>query len=113
MAAVTPDASSWSKRLEQLLQGRDLSAPEASSLMQAWLAEELSPVQTGAFLAALRAKGMVADELAAMAFVLREACPLPCDRPNLRWWIPVAPEETGLTPSTFPQPWLSRLPPSG
>ena len=82
MAAVTPDASSWSKRLEQLLQGRDLSAPEASSLMQAWLAEELSPVQTGAFLAALRAKGMVADELAAMASVLREACPLPCARPD-------------------------------
>ena len=25
-----------------------------------------------------------------------------------QWWIPVAPEETGLTPSTFPQPWLSR-----
>jgi anthranilate phosphoribosyltransferase len=82
MAAVTPDASSWSKRLEQLLQGRDLSAPEASSLMQAWLAEELSPVQTGAFLAALRAKGMVADELAAMASVLRGACPLPCARPD-------------------------------
>ena len=82
MTAVTPDASSWSKRLEQLLQGRDLSAPEASSLMQAWLAEELSPVQTGAFLAALRAKGMVADELAAMASVLREACPLPCARPD-------------------------------
>ena len=51
--------------------------------MQAWLAEELSPVQTGAFLAGLRAKGMVADELAAMASVLRGACPLPCDRPNL------------------------------
>merc|ERR1711965_1135143 len=50
---------------------------------QAWLAEELSPVQTGAFLAALRAKGMVADELAAMASVLREACPLPCARPDL------------------------------
>ena len=50
---------------------------------RAWLAEELSPVQTGAFLAGLRAKGMVADELAAMASVLRGACPLPCDRPEL------------------------------
>ena len=51
--------------------------------MQAWLAEELTPVQTGAFLAALRAKGMVAAELAAMAKVLRDACPLPCERPDL------------------------------
>ena len=82
MAAV-PSTISWPQRLEQLLQGQDLSASEASSLMQAWLAEELSPVQTGAFLAGLRAKGMVADELAAMASVLRGACPLPCDRPNL------------------------------
>jgi len=82
MAAVHSTIS-WPQRLEQLLQGQDLSASEASSLMQAWLAEELSPVQTGAFLAGLRAKGMVADELAAMASVLRGACPLPCDRPNL------------------------------
>ena len=81
--AALPSTISWPQRLEQLLQGQDLSATAAASLMQAWLAEELSPVQTGAFLAGLRAKGMVADELAAMASVLRGACPLPCDRPEL------------------------------
>ena len=70
MAAV-PSTISWPQLLEQLLQGQDLSASEASSLMQAWLAEELSPVQTCAFLAGLRAKGMVADELAAMAKIGR------------------------------------------
>jgi anthranilate phosphoribosyltransferase len=81
--AELPSTISWPQRLEQLLQGQDLSATAAASVMQAWLAEELSPVQTGAFLAGLRAKGMVADELAAMASVLRGACPLPCDRPEL------------------------------
>jgi anthranilate phosphoribosyltransferase len=81
--AALPSTISWPQRLEQLLQGQDLSAAAAEALMQAWLAEELSPVQTGAFLAGLRAKGMVADELAAMASVLRGACPLPCDRPEL------------------------------
>ena len=81
--AALPSTISWPQRLEQLLQGQDLSATAAASLMQAWLAEELSHVQTGAFLAGLRAKGMVADELAAMASVLRGACPLPCDRPEL------------------------------
>ena len=80
---MTADVPSWPALLEQLLQGQALSASEATQLMRAWLAEELTPVQTGAFLAGLRAKGVVADELAAMAAVLREACPLPCPRPDL------------------------------
>ena len=71
------------RSLGPLLQGNNLSSDEATALMRAWLAEELEPVQTGAFLAGLRAKGMVADELAAMAAVLREACPPPCARPDL------------------------------
>jgi len=77
------DVPSWPALLEQLLQGEALSAIQATQLMQAWLAEELTPVQTGGFLAGLRAKGLVAEELAAMAAVLREACPLPCPRPDL------------------------------
>ena len=80
---MTADVLSWPALLEQLLQGQALSGSEATQLMRAWLAEELTPVQTGAFLAGLRAKGVVADELAAMAAVLREACPLPCPRPDL------------------------------
>jgi anthranilate phosphoribosyltransferase len=69
--------------LEQLLQGTSLSGEQATALMQAWLAEELEPVNTGALLAALRAKGVNGEELAAMAAVLREACPLPGPRPDL------------------------------
>ena len=70
---MTPESPSWPHLLEQLLRGEALTAPQATQLMQAWLAEELTPVQTGAFLAGLRAKPPVADELAAMAAVLREA----------------------------------------
>ena len=80
---MSSDTRSWSPCLDHLLQGNNLSSDEATALMRAWLAEELEPVQTGAFLAGLRAKGMVADELAAMAAVLRDACPLPCARPDL------------------------------
>lgn len=69
--------------LEQLLQGTSLSGEQATALMQAWLAEELEPVNTGALLAALRAKGVNGEELAAMAAVLRQACPLPGPRPDL------------------------------
>ena len=79
MAAVT----SWPALLEQLLQGQSLQADQATALMQAWLAEELEPVLTGALLAALRAKGVNGEELAAMAQVLRQAAPLPCPRPDL------------------------------
>ena len=80
---MTSSTVSWSALLETVIQGQNLSSDQATALMQAWLSEALTPVQTGAFLAALRSKGMVADELAAMASVLREACPLPCPRPDL------------------------------
>ena len=79
---MSPASPSWSGLLELLLCGESLSAAQATDLMQAWLSESLTPVQTGAFLAGLRAKGMEAEELAAMAMVLREACPLPCARPD-------------------------------
>ena len=65
---------SWPEILEIILQGKDLSDVQAGALMNAWLKEELDPVQTGAFLAAFRAKGATGQELAAMAKVLREAC---------------------------------------
>ncbi|QPN59247.1 anthranilate phosphoribosyltransferase [Synechococcus sp. CBW1002] len=69
--------------LEQLLAGRDLSGEQATALMRAWLEEQLEPVQTGALLASLRAKGVNGEELAALAEVLRQACPLPGPRPPL------------------------------
>ena len=73
---------SWSALLESLLQGHSLSEPEARALMEGWLAEEIPAVLTGALLAALRAKGVNGEELAAMAAVLRQACPLPGQRPD-------------------------------
>ncbi len=73
----------WPALLEQVLAGRSLSAEQAAMLMRGWLADELEPVLTGAFLAALRAKGVSGEELAAMAAVLRQACPLPAARPAL------------------------------
>tara|TARA_Y100001968_G_scaffold190312_1_gene174364 strand:+ start:564 stop:1595 length:1032 start_codon:yes stop_codon:yes gene_type:complete len=73
----------WPKVLDKLLEGEDLSSHLAAGLMQAWLSEELQPVQTGAFLAALRSKGVIGSELSAMAEVLRESCSLPCPLPDL------------------------------
>ena len=73
---------SWPQLLDRLLQGGKLSDGEATGLMEAWLAESLTPVQTGGFLAALRARGTDGTELAAMARVLRQACPLPGPRPE-------------------------------
>ncbi|WP_320667553.1 anthranilate phosphoribosyltransferase [Prochlorococcus sp. MIT 1307] len=75
--------TSWPELLEMLIQGKDLSDDQATSLISAWLQEELTPVQTGAFLAALRVKGPTGEELAAMAKVLRKACSLPCSIPEI------------------------------
>ena len=74
---------SWPAVLESLLAGEALSSDAAALLMRGWLAEAIPPVLTGALLAALRAKGVNGEELAAMAQVLREACPQPAGRPQL------------------------------
>ncbi|MCY3536666.1 MAG: anthranilate phosphoribosyltransferase [Cyanobacteria bacterium MAG IRC3_bin_20] len=73
----TPQPLSWSSLLEQLLVGQPLEPRQAKVLMGAWLREELTPVQTGAFLAALRCKGLQGTELAAMAQVLKAAAVSP------------------------------------
>jgi len=72
----------WPRLLEQLLAGQDLEPVQAAALMEGWLAGAVEPVLTGALLAALRAKGVRAPELAAMAAVLREAAPIPLGRPD-------------------------------
>ena len=69
--------------LNILLEGRNLDDINARSLMKRWLNEEISDVQTGAFLAALRAKGCSGVELYSMAEELLNACELPFPRPNL------------------------------
>ena len=73
----TPRQPSWSSLLEQLLVAKPLLPHQAKALMGAWLGEDLTPVQTGAFLAALRCKGLQGTELAAMAQVLQEAAVSP------------------------------------
>ena len=79
MAPSTP----WPALLEQLLQDRPLQAEQAEQLMRGWLDEAIEPVLTGALLAALRARQPGGEALAAMARVLRQACPLPGPRPDL------------------------------
>ena len=69
--------------LNILLDGRNLDESIARSLMQRWLNDEISDVQTGAFLSALRAKGSTGLELSSMAEELLNVCELPVARPNL------------------------------
>ena len=69
--------------LNILLEGESLNDSNSRLLMQRWLNDEISEVQTGAFLSALRAKGCTGIELSAMAEELLNVCELPLARPNL------------------------------
>ena len=69
--------------LDQLLLGKDLNDETSRILMKRWLNEEISDVQTGALLGALRAKGVTGTELAAMAEELLYVCKIPIERPDL------------------------------
>ncbi len=72
-----------SEILNQLLQGQNLDDYTARVLMKRWLNDEILDVQTGAFLAALRAKGSTGVELSSMAQELLNVCKLPLARPEL------------------------------
>ena len=69
--------------LNNLLEGENLNDSTSRLLMQRWLNDEISNVQTGAFLSALRAKGCTGVELCSMAEELLNVCKLPVARPNL------------------------------
>ena len=69
--------------LNNLLEGRDLDELTSRSLMQRWLNDEISDVETGAFLSALRAKSSTGVELSSMAEELLNVCELPVAGPNL------------------------------
>ena len=69
--------------LNILLEGGDLDGLNARSLMKRWLNDQISDVQTGAFLSALRAKGCTGVELSSMADELLNVCKLPLKRPDL------------------------------
>ena len=72
-----------SEILNNLLEGKNLDELTSRSLMQRWLSDEISDVETGAFLSALRAKGTTGVELCCMAQELLKFCELPVSRPNL------------------------------
>ncbi len=72
-----------SQILNILLEGEDLDDLTSRLLMKRWLNDEISDVQTGAFLSALRAKGCTGIELCSMAEELLNVCVLPVPRPNL------------------------------
>ena len=68
----SPAPANWPALLEQLLDRQSLTRDRATELMEAWLAGAIAPELSGAILAALRAKGVAAAELAGMARVLQE-----------------------------------------
>lgn len=57
--------------LDHLVQGRDLSETEAAALMTLLTTPELAPAMAGALLAALRTKGVTADEVRGFAGAMR------------------------------------------
>jgi len=69
--------------LNNLLEGSNLDDINARTLMKRWLNDEISDVQTGAFLSALRSKGCTGLELSSMAEELLNVCKLPMKRPNI------------------------------
>ena len=58
--------------LERLLDGTNLSETEAGQLLSALTDAQLPPAMAGALLAALRAKGVTAEELRGFARRMRE-----------------------------------------
>jgi len=69
--------------LDNLVNGNDLNELSSRRLMNLWLSNEIQPVQTGALLGGLRAKGATGIELASMAKELLNFCDLPIQRPDL------------------------------
>ena len=72
----------YSVILESLLSSNDLTHEQSNYLMNSWLKNEIEPVQTGALLAAFRAKGISGDELSVMAKVLQDASMSPSNLPD-------------------------------
>ena len=72
-----------SEILNILLGGKNLDDSTSRLLMKRWLNDEVSDVQTGALLSALRCKGCSDVELSSMAEELLNVCALPVERPNL------------------------------
>ena len=80
MTSLNPITSSLI--LESLLSANDLTEEQSNYLMTSWLENKIEPVQTGAFLAAFRAKGVSGEELSSMAKILQDASITPSDLPS-------------------------------
>ena len=74
--------STWPQLLELLLRGDELEDDQAAALMQAWLAEELEPVQTG-FSWQRCAPQLPACGAGGHGQGAARCFPLPCARPSL------------------------------
>jgi anthranilate phosphoribosyltransferase len=70
--------------LERLLERRDLSQSEAEELLTHLTNPEGAPAMAGAILAALRTKGVVADEVRGFAYAMRRLARRPRLPPGLR-----------------------------
>jgi len=57
--------------LERLLNRKDLTEPEAAALLVALTDPSMAPAMAGALLAALRSKGLTADEVRGFASAMR------------------------------------------
>ncbi len=58
-------------QIDRMLAGEDLGREGAAEVLDAVMSGDVDPIQTGAFLIALRAKGETASELAGLASVVR------------------------------------------
>ena len=79
---TSSNSISFSVILESLLSSNDLTNEQSNYLMNSWLENKIEPVQTGAFLAAFRAKGISGCELSAMAKILQDASNVPTNLPG-------------------------------
>jgi anthranilate phosphoribosyltransferase len=71
VAANVADPFTLRATLDRLLDGAELTQHEAGELLRALTAEDLAPALAGALLAALRAKGVTANELRGFADMMR------------------------------------------
>jgi anthranilate phosphoribosyltransferase len=71
--------------LEQLLRRQDLSEVQAGELLEALTEPEIAPALAGALLAALRSKGVTADEVRGFAGAMRRLARRPRLWPEHPW----------------------------